>query len=476
MKHLYNKIQNAQQAVFLFFFKDTYVLLNLILLLVLYPLFLTTQNSIADEIPHFGQIEALARAVNPFFVHFNSHITTLPFFHYFFAYILRISYVLHIYEVFFRVTGLALIYRATFDLISLRFLFYIITIIGLFAIRRYNKQSNFQIPNSIIVFILSCPIILPYTSLVYTDIFAMLFILFSIQTAFASRPHLSAFSIMCATAIRQPALVWSVISVAILCYQEIKMTSYFFTPGTNLKSRLYQLIYAMFKKVYLFIVLYILFGIYVFVHNSISFGDQSLHALTLNVSNIWFFGAVFFVCTIGFTYKLIPYSHIFQWGQNQRVALPHLSLFIWSFIFVVLYFIYNKTYYITHIFNRPEYGWYLHNRILNATTTEPIWHILFGIFSITGLLVFCFSRVYSKNPAVEYTFKTISLLSIGVMPLIEQRYYIPIFAIYFLLLSRSGALTRIYTRSLWFTNLQIIANVVFGSYLMYGIAHSHFFI
>jgi hypothetical protein len=289
------------------------------------------------------------------------------------------------------------------------------------------------------------PIIFPFIPLVYTDVLAVSFILLAFTSALYGKTYTSAASILLATIVRQPSITW-ILPLMTLVY----------TNERNLKKILPHLLVL------------VCFGVFTLLNKGIAVGDRTSHEAGLHFQNMWFFGFVFFFTTLGYFYTSITDGVRKYLKENKSVVTHTLALCAVLAVFII----YSHTYEITHKYNESRYGWFLRNRILVFTTTVAWAKIIFGMISISGLYMFIKTVYTNKYMYSEYLFKFIALLSISIMPLVEQRYYIPIFALTAFYISTSDQEFKTGRAA----TLQTLFNIVLGLYFFISMMHIRFFL
>lgn len=436
-------------------------------------------RTFADETAHFAQINKMshgARELNPY-------ITTLPFFHYFFGEILIALRFLHVENIFILLKFVAS--PSEFGLNTTRIILAVVSAFFLIWINKKSLDQRNQKPKEALgsiekttdankteirgnssngnnallgagILIATCPIIFPMLSLVYTDIFALVFVVASVVFAAQKRGFDSAFSILIAALIRQPAITWILLTMFFtaepelkILYSDFRKISYRNTLG-KVCSDIVTVINIL--KYHLSVLAF--FIIYIILNKGIAFGDKNHHEFSLNISNMWFFGFIFFVCCIGYRYKELKntissgyqcIAKIFNksnelnsFSDNQLKSSKKkiiAGMLLSVILFLVLFILLWNTYEIHHTYNTSRYLGFLRNKILAITTVPGIAKGLFGIVSLTGLYSFLAYPIIRKSSTADFVFKISSIVPIVFMPLVEQRYYIPILALFLLFTS-----------------------------------------
>ncbi|MBU3668570.1 MAG: hypothetical protein FGM57_01225 [Candidatus Taylorbacteria bacterium] len=403
-------------------------------------------KALADEFPHYWQIKEYAYIPEGSVI-INKAITTPTHIHNLIGKVVHLGSKLEI--------GKALtkagIFEKTdaFDLFLSRGVvttLIFLTLLYLSYIARSNKLNT----NYILLALVTIPITLPYIPLIYTDILAVSLIALSFVTGYTGKYFQSAISISLAVLIRQPSIVWIL-------------------PILFLISRDAQGLKEKFKVSIYHLLVCISFIVFFILNKGVALGDRTSHEISLNLSNIWFFSFVFFVTTIGYFYPALKKAYALVLKLNTKKYIAHL---IGTMCTLGIFLLYFYTYEIHHQYNTRSYGWFLRNRLLDISTNILWAKTLFGIFSVCGLIMFLAQAFSAKHKVSEYIFKVTALVSISAMPLIEQRYYIPIFIISGFYLSISEKGFKLHTPAL----VQTMFNIIIGVCFFYGITHIKFFL
>lgn len=411
-------------------------------------LYIWDTRPLADEVPHFHQIREFALSDTP---HINRAITTPVYLHKALSYVLVVSDNLDIHKAMFKL-GAAISY-VNLDLFLIRLVLLTLTFLLIWYTTYLLKTEDSKSPNIFLLSFILIPIIFPYNPLVYTDVLSAVLIALSVVTAMYGRGAMSATSILLATVLRQPSIAWILIPMIILSSKE---------PSLDLKSFLR-------KNIYHLLVL-CGFGVFVLVNDGIAVGDRASHELSFNISNIWFFGSIFFLTTIGYMYKGIQQTVTYV-RDNFRFA-KSFQYILTAIFFLLIYYIFFETYGIYHIYNTERYSMFLRNKILDLTTSIPLAKSIFGAISLLGLASFLGYRFSDVYKVPEYVFKAVSLVLISSMPLIEQRYYIPIFVLAAVFMSTKKSDLEV---TIW-AKIQTVCNIALALYLYISIVDLKFFI
>lgn len=285
------------------------------------------------------------------------------------------------------------------------------------------------------------PILFPLHFLIYTDAWALALVILAVERALADRPWQSAAAISAAILMRQPNIVWAGFIWMILVEPSLRQ------PAQALKS-------DWPRHTLPSVLVFLGFCAFVFFNGGIAIGDRRHHELCLNLANIWFFGLCFFLLFLPDCVKAL----VLAW--NRMAGRPALTLLAATGILTG----YLLTYHATHPYNQPPLWFYLRNRLLHATSRIFPIKLLAFLPVMAGLLGFLLA------PMGQRRFKLLvplTLLSIGVMPLIEQRYYLVPMSL-FLVFRRSTPL-------LW-EKINTAFYITASFLLLYGTSRGKFFL
>lgn len=263
------------------------------------------------------------------------------------------------------------------------------------------KITKDKVISSIKTFqLLALPILFPFISLVYTDIFSLFFILLSLYFCLSRNLFIAGIIASLGLLVRQTNIVWLLM---------IPFFSYIHIYGNTLSiTNIKKHIVASTS----FILGSIAFLVFVILNDGIALGSfTEFHKETsIYTGNIFFllstFTAIFFPLVI---FKIKEIIHPFQ---NNKVSI----LFI-----LIAFLLYMTTFSVTHVWNINE-PWYLRNKVLDIFAFTMIGKVLFFIPIILAVLTLIKTKLYSKEMMLIYPFSIISLLPFS---LIDPRYYFP---------------------------------------------------
>ncbi len=362
---------------------------------------------VADEGYHLPQISSFLRGN----FEASPHLTVLPAYHAMMAAILKLI----------GAGSVAEARMITFLGSAVSIWFFYLIVRRLWPKERYLRTAQF-------VFL---PILFPMHFLIYTDAWALAFVLVALERTLAKRPWQSAAAAAVAILMRQPNLVWAGMMWVLLVWQ----------PGPFRTT--WRFIKDSWQQTTLpFVLIFSAFCGFLLINRGVAVGDKHQHEIGRNLANLWFFGLCFFI--FFFPTCLGTFSR--YWGDIRRrpvsatlVSAASLGLFL-------------STYHASHQYNQPTLWFYLRNRLLFWTTHPPAVKWMTFIPAFLGLVGFLLAPVKESRFRILVP---ISLASITVMPLIEQRYYLVPFSVFL-------AIRTLEHRGLEWINLGFFICAAFG--------------
>ena len=318
-----------------------------------------------------------------------------------------------------------------------------------FLSKLVNEGSVKEAENRTSIFIL-CPIILPFFSLIYTDMCANMWVFALTLSSLLGRHWLAACFAIVAMLFRQSAVIWVAFC---FCYY---LCSLWFQSSNAWRERAIDILKINGLNLLPYIGVMLLFAIYLLLNKSVSVGDKQLQRLSFNLSNIYF-------CLLLCFFLFLPFNLRYR---MKILNLLKCSVLVWVFIvsFLVLYVL---TYNNSHQYNSMALSFFLRNVVLHYTVTQVFLKLLaFFAISWMALTLYLMAEA-SKHKWRLYLLYVFSFLSLVPFPVVEQRYYIV--AISFFMIWRPKTHDND-DRVLMFAYIPISAA------LLYGIAQYRFFI
>ena len=278
------------------------------------------------------------------------------------------------------------------------------------------------------------PLLFPFWFLIYTDVYALMWLFLALLALTRDRVHVSGILMIVSLLVRQTYIVW----LAMLGL---------WTVTVNSAAPLRQLVTHSAS----FGIGAGLFLLFVMVNGGVAVGVQDIHpAFVFQTENLLFMLLCFFVMFLPLILSTLP-----------RIARLRPALLVGVLLSsVVLYF---GTFRVDHP-NNTESDYFLRNALLEAMTASTEAGVVTSAAMALAVLSLCVIRL--RQP-VQYLIYPFAALSVMPSWLIEQRYYLPAFALF--MLFRESASPRV-ERTL------LAMNVVMALCLFVGIAEGWFFL
>jgi len=345
-------------------------------------LLIRDSDLLVDEIIHYRQIESYLHGV----FERDPKLAMLPSYH---LVIAALSYVLGVETI----SGLRLL-SLIFGLASV-FVFY-----------RCSTKLNGQAASLRTLDYFLLPILFPYFFLLYTDSFAMLFLLLAVNE-YLERRYSSA-GVFCGLSIlvRQTQVVWACMLLAMI---------YIDTNGCKFTWAAVQ---TLLKRCWVFVVVILGFGVFVINNGGLAVGYLQYHpSFTWNLENVFF-------SLLSFFFLFLP-LHLVNLPQIRwPVKQPYLFLIGC----LVLSGIFMFTFTVDHPHNL-YYRRFLRNRFLKIFTSNVLLQASLLIPILWSILSLSICSLHRRSQYLLYPFWLFSLLPVW---LIEARYYIPAMTLFLL--------------------------------------------
>lgn len=341
------------------------------------------KNETADEGFHTPQIWSFYH-IEP---KIHDSLTMLPVYHAAIASLLKIS--------------------GFFSVPFARFLHMLLSALTLplfYALCRRLQQGT---PDSRTLLMLSSPIILPFFSLIYTDIPALLLMLLCVYFTVRLKYVAAAFFGLFAILTRQTNLIWVAFCgcyLIALYYQDRGLAGF-----KDFKTGLLPLFWRLlpYGAVSIIAVLFFLF------RGGVAVGDSDQHTIGINLSNLYFMMITFWLL-------FLPHNIL---RSREIYLLIKGSPKLWYFL-IGLFLLYMATYNNQHQYNSFGLDFYLRNIMLHYTVAFPAAKALTFIPVIWMGMSFYLYWKRAENQLILGLVYFFAALSVVPLPLIEQRYYI----------------------------------------------------
>lgn len=250
------------------------------------------------------------------------------------------------------------------------------------------------------------PILHIFFFLVYTEPFSLLFTLLSFYGALKKNYNASGLFGIISTGIRQNNIMWMGFTFLFLYVQE---------HGFTFNKR-YILLHL--KKCWLFLVGFLLFGVFVYLNGGIAIGDAKMHPGNLSIGNVVFglftFSVVFFPIAIS------------EAGNVVRGFFVDKILLLFTIIsFGLFWFLFNNN----HPYNLIDYDYFVRNYLMQFFLSAPALKIIFFLIAVYAIHVLKIVELERNYLSLFYFFSIVFLLPSW---LIDIRYYVIPFSFFLL--------------------------------------------
>lgn len=347
------------------------------------------------------------------------------------------------------VIALALRQIGVFNIDVIRVLSLSVALLTLPVFYRLVKNLHPSIAETRTLQLLFLPLLFPFFFLIYTDLWALLAVLACLIFALDRRYLLSATIGLISILLKQTNVLWVGFAFVLVCFENPELLAQKKEGGDG---RLPLLISKGFRQGWPYLVVFALFGLFVYFNHGVAVGDRALQQAHFNPTNLYFF----LICAWAL---FLPYN------VEKLPAVVRLLAKPWIAGAVVLgFFIYLGTYSNTHQYNQPGLSFYLRNRLLGVMTESTPWRSALYLPVVWMVLTVATIPLTEKRLYWLYVFIP---LSIVFLPLIEVRYYFPGFALLLAVLPPGRRVVDLLTLSYYFCA---------AAFLTYSIGMQRFFI
>jgi hypothetical protein len=281
------------------------------------------------------------------------------------------------------------------------------------------------------------PIAVPFFVLGYTDLPGISIMLLSVYLALEDRPAASFAATVLSVLVRQPLIVWAALP-ALYLYRR--------------KGKTAMIPYAC---------LLAAFVGYIAIHGSIAVGDASRNRLFLDLTNVWSFLMVFFLCNIVAVSRWAAVKLKDLAGGSSR-RLMEVVLLVLSFCAIVsLTFVLPSP-----IFNGRWLIWYIHNKLF-WLCADHAWAMTAGSIASFASVAYLAKRRFALAPS--WIFLALCFIAAAAMPAVEERYYLPMIALSTACGSGEGDSSKA-------RYVQIALNICLSAWVVYGTYTQRFFL
>jgi alpha-1,2-glucosyltransferase len=252
---------------------------------------------------------------------------------------------------------------------------------------------------------LTCPIILPFFSLVYTDLPALTLTIATVLFTVKRRYSVAALIGLAAIATRQTNLIWVAFCGVLVILDHVNRFGY---------RKWIRYFWRLFFRLLPYGITTAVSLIYFYFNGGVAVGDSHQHQISINFSNLYF---LLLLCFLFFLPVNLSYA-------DKVVSEVKHNQYLWG-ILALTFILYMATYSNSHQYNSFGLSFYLRNVILHYTVTLPLLKAVAFIpiawMALTLMVLF----KESNNKWLLGTLYLFICGSVMPLPLIEQRYYLP---------------------------------------------------
>jgi len=279
------------------------------------------------------------------------------------------------------------------------------------------------------------PLLFPFWFLIYTDVLALLLLLLAILALTRDRFHLAGVTMILSMAVRQTYVVW----LAMLAV---------WTAVVNFAGPLRQLV----RRSMSFVIAASLFLLFVVVNGGVAVEDRDAHPdMELHTENLLFMLVCFFLLFLPLIISKLPKIARLHPALLTGVTLTCVGLFFGAFQ-------------VDHPYNVATQETFVRNEILKVMTSSSLTRVVTGLAIALAALSLFVIRLRQPVHYLIYPFAALSLMPIW---LIEQRYYLPTFALFMLFRESASPLVE---------SAMVIVNGLVAIYLFEGVVRGLFFL
>lgn len=250
--------------------------------------------------------------------------------------------------------------------------------------------------------LLFAPLIFPFYFLVYTDLWALLFIALCFYCVLQNRPLLAGLLGGCAVLVRQDAIIWVGLAYLFMASEHLTLRRPF---------ALRPMLYDALGRGAVFVLLFIAFIVFVVINGGVAIGDGAAHDMRrFNVSNLY---GLLFCAWLLFLPLCIQ--------QLPNITRALRRPWVWALL-LVGFALFMMFYTNPHGYNRTHTSFYLHNGWLHLLE-EYLWLRALLFLPMAWMALTLTVMPYPDKRC--YWFLAIAPLAAVAHPLVEPRYYFP---------------------------------------------------
>ena len=288
------------------------------------------------------------------------------------------------------------------------------------------------------------PLLFPLYFLIYTDVWALIPMLVMQHLALSRRHLLAAIAGLVATLMRQDMIIWVGLAWLIVVLDGFDFGTWRLTTRAQMRS-------ALLRGLPLFSIL-VAFAVFYVWNKGVAVGYRHLNPTTFNPTNI----AVFLLCAWAVFLPL----NLAALPRVWRLLRRPLPLLVGGIGFVLYLALFSNT----HQFNGPDLRFYLRNELL-VWMTDFRW-----IRAAAYVPMAWMAATLYVTPLAEPRLRVllpVALLSAGLHPLIEPRYYLPALTLFQVWRCRGDSVAE---------HALLAIYVATTTWVMWGIVNDRFFL
>lgn len=312
-----------------------------------------------------------------------------------------------------------------------------------------HLDSTQQAEIRTLMFVL-CPLILPFFSLVYTDLpsltLVVAFIFFMMKSWHWPAAAIALFAVF----FRQTAMVW-----VGYCGLYI-LTQSWLAHRIEFKQRVLAVVKDTWLKLLPYALVFCAFAVFVYFNKGLSAGDTDLQKVAFNPSNVYFYLLLCF-------FLFLPYNFEYSQRVYQLVSRSYIPWMLLAIFFLIFLYTYNNQ----HQYNSYGLKFYLRNILLHFTVTNFALKVLAFIAMSWMALTFYLMAIESKKSWQLFVLYFTTFVCLLPLPLVEQRYYIPALALFLIWKPGTHPVSD---------RLVLLSFIPVSATFIYGIAQHKFFL
>ena len=294
------------------------------------------------------------------------------------------------------------------------------------------------------------PVILPFFSLIYTDMIATLLVLGMILFMLRDRHLCAGLLGLAAVFFRQTNLLWVGFCGLYM------IVAFWVVQDSPYRQRALELGPRLFKRLLPYGLVVVIFGGFVIYNGGVAIGTADLQQVSFNPSNVYFFLLLGFFLFWAYNFEYV----------HKVYRLLATSANVWVFI-GVFFLVYFATYSNSHQFNAYGLSFYIRNIVLHHTVTNvPVKILTFIPVCWMALTFFVMARE-SEKPWQLYVLYFVIFINLVPLPLVEQRYYMVGLILFLAFKPQSSDVSD---------RLIIASYVPVSAFLLFGISKQWFFL